>query len=83
MVRKAKREGKAADFYLLQGAAAPTADEVRELKEMEPAAAWERWKSCHGQHCWALHVDGICKRERTCAFLHADVAAAKDPEWHG
>jgi tRNA-dihydrouridine synthase 1 len=84
MVRKAKREGRVDDYYLKQGAAAPTADELRELKSMPPQAAWERWKERHAQHCYALHVgEGGCTRERTCAFLHADIAGASEPAKYG
>ena len=40
MIRKAKREGKAADYYLLQGAEAPTASGIAALKAMAPDAAF-------------------------------------------
>ena len=49
---------------------------MAKLKAMEPAAAWEAWKARHGQHCWAMHMTPAgCARERTCAFLHADLRA--------
>ena len=88
MIRKAKREGKAEEYYLLQGAEAPTASGIAALKAMAPDAAFAEWKRRHGQHCWALHMEGECTRERTCAFLHADVSAdakakADEPQWHG
>lgn len=83
MVRKAKRAGLAADHYLKEGSEVPTAERLRELKALPKDAAWAQWKARHGQHCWALHMDGGCTRERTCAFLHADVAKNTDPEWHG
>ena len=84
MTRKAVRAGLPKDHYLSQGAEVPTADSLRELRAMQPAAAWEQWKARHGQHCWALHMqDGGCPRARTCAFLHADVAGAREPAWHG
>ena len=51
---------------------------------MPPQAAWERWKEKHCQHCWAMHLgEGGCTRERTCAFLHAEVAGASEPEKYG
>lgn len=83
MVRKAKRAGLAADYYLKEGSEVPTAERLRELKDLPKDAAWAQWKTRHGQHCWAQHMDGGCTRERTCAFLHADVAKNADPEWHG
>ena len=87
MVRKALRAGLPRDHYLSQGAEVPTAEGLRELRAMAPAAAWERWTSRHGQHCWAMHMgESGCTRERTCAFLHVDVAsAASEPRdlWHG
>lgn len=84
MVRKAKREGRDADYYLKQGAEAPTAEDLKELRSMPPQAAWERWKEKHCQHCWAMHLgEGGCTRERTCAFLHAEVAGASEPEKYG
>lgn len=84
MVRKAKREGLPRDHYLSQGAEVPTGETLREMRAMPPDAAWQRWKTNHGQHCWAMHMGGGCTRERTCAFLHADVAVAhEEPAWHG
>ena len=49
------------------------------------------WKRDHSQHCFAHHfpeaeeaapaaaagTGGGCKRDRTCAFLHADVGVAE------
>ena len=84
MVRKAKREGKAEDHYLKAGSEVPTAEILSELKAMPKDTAWAQWKSRHGQHCWAMHMEeGGCTRERTCAFLHAEVKKNIDPEWHG
>ena len=84
MCRKALREGLSRDHYLVQGAEVPTAESLCELRAMEPAAAWEKWKHNHGQHCWALHLgEGGCQRSRTCAFIHADIAGASEPGWHG
>ena len=84
MIRKAKREGRGDDYYLKQGAEVPTAAAVAELKAMGHDAAFGVWKKRHGQHCWALHMEPAgCTRERTCAFLHVDVAASEDPAWHG
>lgn len=83
MVRKAVRAGLAADHYLSQGAEPPTARVLTELRAMDGKAAWEQWKAKHGQHCWALHMESGCQRERTCAFLHVEVAkdADNDPSW--
>ena len=53
MVRKAKRAGLPADHYLSQGAAVPTADDLRALQALPKADAWPRWTKLHGQHCWA------------------------------
>jgi len=84
LTRKAMRSGLPHDHYLMQGAEVPTAEGLGELRAMPPAAAWERWKERHAQHCWAFHLDdGGCSRARTCAFLHADVAGASEPAWHG
>ena len=85
-VRKAVRAGLPEDHFLSQGVEPPTARVLAELRAMDPAAAWERWKAKHGQHCWALHMESGCQRERTCAFLHVEVAkdgdaAANDPSW--
>ena len=86
MVRKAMRANLPRDHYLKAGAELPTSEGLAELKQMDPAAAWETWKKRHGQHCWALHLEpGGCPRERSCAFLHADIAKpadeANDPSW--
>ncbi len=85
MQRKAARAGLPVDHFLKQGAEVPTVKAIAELKAMAAAAAWERWKSRHGQHCWAMHMEaGGCTRERTCAFLHADAqrgAEADEPSW--
>ena len=73
MVRKAKREGKDLHFYLLQGAEAPTTEEITYLKAMNAEEAFFVWKKKFAQHCYAFHFDvGGCTRERTCSFLHAD-----------
>ena len=51
---------------------------------MPKDAAWAQWKAKHGQHCFAMHMEAAgCTRERTCAFLHADVVKNAEPEWHG
>lgn len=88
LVRKAKRAGLPEDHFLKQGASPPTASEVQAMKAMPKEAAFAQWKSKHGQHCWAFHLEGGCARERTCAFLHADAApepSSEDPsgDWHG
>lgn len=83
MVRKAKREGKALDFYLLQGAAIPTLTELDEMRKLvqkgDKDAAFTRWKDQHGQHCWAYHFEPIrCTRDRKCPFLHADAVVVRE-----
>jgi len=81
MERKAMRAGLPRDHYLSRGAEVPTTKGLAELKAMAPAAAWETWKSAHGQHCWAMHMEvGGCTRERTCAFLHADAKHDDDDQ---
>jgi hypothetical protein len=73
MIRKAKREGMAdLDFYLRQGAAAPTLETVKELKKLSREDQMKLWKEReHSQHCLAFHLNGECPRGRGCAFLHA------------
>jgi hypothetical protein len=76
MVRKAKREGKALDFYLNQGAGAPSSETIEKLKSLnDKEEAFKLWKTSYSQHCFAFHFDpSKCGRERTCPFLHADPA---------
>jgi tRNA-dihydrouridine synthase len=84
MIRKAKREGKAPDYYLSLGAAIPTFDEVKELKSMQKEEAFSIWKEKFGQHCWAFHFESSgCIRDRTCSFLHTDVKVHNDLEAYG
>ena len=84
MIRKAKRAGLEGDHFLKQGSEVPTVERLKELKAMAPDAAWADWKTRHGQHCWAMHMqEGGCTRERSCAFLHAEVSTSPDPAWHG
>jgi hypothetical protein len=75
MVRKAKREGlKDLEYYLRQGAKVPTAifiDSIKNLSKKDQMKMWS--ENDHSQHCLAFHLDpGGCKRDRACAFLHAD-----------
>lgn len=76
MMRKAKREGKTdLEFYLRQGAKIPTEEEIQCLMKLKSREEqMNKWKdNDHSQHCMAFHLDkGGCKRDRTCAFLHAD-----------
>ena len=75
MVRKAKREGRDdLEFYLRQGAKVPTIDEVQKLRFLSKEDQLQKWKDGdHSQHCLAYHLfEGGCKRDRSCAFLHAD-----------
>ena len=71
MQRKAKREGKPPGFYLQHGAANPTVETLQRLRALPADEAFAWWKEHHAQHCHAFHFGG-CKRERGCAFLHAD-----------
>ncbi len=74
MVRKAKREGLAdLEHYLRQGAKVPTVKFLDKLTKLTRDEQMKLWKNDHSQHCLAFHLDpGGCKRDRTCAFLHAD-----------
>jgi tRNA-dihydrouridine synthase 1 len=75
MLRKAKREKRDdLEYYLRQGAKVPTVNEVKELRKLSKDEQMARWKAGdHSQHCLAFHLDeGGCKRDRACAFLHAD-----------
>jgi len=85
MTRKAKREGKDASFYLMQGAETPTIERLRLLRAMPKEKAFEEWKNRHSQHCYDFHFsEDKCKRDRTCAFLHADPAfVSNDAEKFG
>ena len=78
MIRKAKREGKDLNYYLMQGSMIPTSEIIEGLKSMKREEAFEVWKQNHGQHCWAFHLEaGGCPRDRKCAFLHADAKVAQ------
>ena len=91
MQRKAKREGKALDFYTSQGAAVPTTADVAALRALPEAQRLPWWGARFGQHCLALHADGRCARAESdlgCAYLHTratDAAAAEAldaaPSW--
>jgi tRNA-dihydrouridine synthase len=75
MNRKAKREGKDPSFYLMQGAEVPTIERLKLLRAMPKEKAFAEWKASHSQHCYDFHFnENKCKRDRTCAFLHADPA---------
>jgi len=52
---------------------------------MPKEKAFEEWKGCHSQHCYDFHLDeNKCKRDRACAFLHADPAfVSNDAEKFG
>jgi len=78
MMRKSKREGRDINYYLNIGAKNPTQEILDRLKALSKEEAFEVWKKDHSQHCYAHHFeDGGCKRDRTCAFLHADVTIAE------
>ena len=73
MMRKAKREGKEPTFYLQQGAENPSVERLAKLRALPKEEAFAEWKRRHSQHCFAFHFSPEkCKRDRACAFLHAD-----------
>lgn len=75
MVRKAKREGKDPEYFLQQGAACPSVEELAALRGMPKESAFALWKDKHSQHCFEYHLgENKCTRDRTCAFLHADAS---------
>jgi len=79
--RKAKREGREADFYVAQGAAPPSEADVAALRAMDAGLRVAWWSARFGQHCMALHGEGSCARAKGphgCAFLHK---AAATPSW--
>lgn len=73
MIRKAKREGLSdLHHYLRMGAEVPSVDTVRKLKKASKEERLSVWKKNHSQHCMAHHLEeGGCKRDRSCAFIHA------------
>lgn len=75
MMRKAKREGRSdLEYYLRQGAAVPTVEEIDMLCSLSYEGQLKAWKANdHSQHCMGYHLEeGGCKRDRACAFLHVD-----------
>jgi hypothetical protein len=78
MTRKAKREGKPLDFYLTQGADAPSEEAIKELQAMTKEERFAVWKAKYPQQCFAFHLEsGGCSRDRTCSFLHTDSKVAE------
>ena len=78
MRRKARREGRAEDFYLQRGVEPPSAEELARLRALAADAAFAEWKQLDPQHCYAFHLlPGGCPRDRACAFLHADPSQAE------
>jgi tRNA-dihydrouridine synthase 1 len=83
MARKAKREGKAPDFYATQGATPPTDADVAALRALPPQQRMPWWNERFAQHCLALHADGRCGRaegDLGCAYLHMPPTAAAAAE---
>lgn len=76
MIRKAKREGKPLDHYLLIGAEPPSIEFLKHLRTLKKEEAFALWKEKYVQHCFAFHFDS-CARDRRCAFLHADATMAE------
>ena len=73
MQRKAKREGHPEDHYLRTGSVPPTASDVAALRGMEADKRMAWWADRFGQHCLALHAEGVCARAVSdfgCAYLH-------------
>jgi tRNA-dihydrouridine synthase 1 len=73
MQRKAKREGHPEDFYLRTGSVPPTASDVATLRRMDADKRMAWWAAEFGQHCLALHAEGVCARAISdfgCAYLH-------------
>lgn len=88
MIRKAKREGKPLDYYLLVGAAIPTISELEDLRNLSYEDSFRLWKDKHSQHCYAYHIYHYpnmkrCDRDRTCAFLHTDPTFGEEKEVFG
>lgn len=84
MKRKARREGKPDDFYLSSGSTPPTQADVAALRDMAATQRLSWWNARFGQHCMALHAEGVCARARSeygCAYLHvpATPAGAAEP----
>ena len=78
MIRKAKREGKALDFYVKQGLDKPSPDDLRKLRSItDEKARLAAWNAKHRQHCIAFHLSS-CKRGDSCAFLHDAVVERDD-----
>jgi len=76
MTRKAKREGLDPEHYLRMGAEVPSVEIIKQLKKLPKDERLVIWKKNHSQHCLSYHLEeGGCKRDRACAFLHAE---AKD-----
>ena len=77
MLRKAKREGLVdLEYYVRIGAEVPTVEIIQKLKQLPKEERLVIWKKDHSQHCMPHHLEeGGCKRDRACAFLHAE---AKD-----
>ena len=74
MVGKARKEGRADDWYLQVGREPPTAADVLKAQRMadkKAQAGW--WRQQFGQHCQGHYVDGVCPHladSRGCGFLH-------------
>jgi hypothetical protein len=48
-------------------------EELIHLRGLDHEERFAIWKNRYTQHCYNFHFDG-CQRDRTCAFLHADVS---------
>ena len=83
MTRKAKREGKALDFYLNIGATPPTSRDLKQVAELPEAERIGWWRGKFSQHCYSYHnAENGCPRDRGCAFHHTEITAkVEDPSW--
>jgi len=74
MRRKAKREGLDLEHYIRIGAELPTRETVEALRDLPREQQLDIWSQHHSQHCMNYHLgEGGCKRDRKCAFMHADI----------
>ena len=79
MIRKAKREGlEDLEYYIKEGLKyVPTIDDILAIQKITSKEKQvETWKDKNfHQHCLMYHLnDGKCVRDRSCAFLHVEIA---------
>ena len=77
MIRKAKRENKDINYYLINGIELPNENEMIELKTMSKEQSFEIWKNKYSQNCYNYHfLKEKCCREATCGFIHTDISSS-------